>query len=50
MKQLQQLFHHSISRFNYFKAFVIANACIEKFLKLQNLFKEMIEFQDSIQY
>ena len=41
MKQLKQLLHHFISKFYYCKAFFIE-------FSLQ-IFKEMIEFQNSIQ-
>ena len=49
MKQLQQLLHHFISKFYYLKDFFIPNVCKKYFLKLQKVFEEMIEFQNSTQ-
>ena len=45
MKQLQQLLHHVIPKFHYFKVIVNVSAC----KMLQNFFEEMTEFQNSIQ-
>ena len=42
--QLQQLLHHFVPKFYYFKGFFITNACKKCFLRLQKFFQEMNEF------